>query len=367
MPAHWLLLVATFIALGSPQSTSNAEHKSPASCHYQATRGLSSVVDEQQVEVCDWQVPPVGLHLWLWSIGGACAVGLSGILPLLMVTAEGHGGLLLSGQPGLLSFAVGGLLGDVFLHLLPEAWNNHLACHQSCVNVGLWVIAGLIIFFILEKAFPDQQPQQKRQRKSKRHAGITKSTPTGDLCSPVQKYTSKHNLGAEVRTACTMSNGLSWSGSSGPIKMSGYLNLLANSIDNFTHGLAVAGSFSVSFKVGFLTTFAILLHEIPHEFGDFSILLRAGFDRWQAAWLQAVTAGSGVAGALFLLVCHSPSHAGNNIAWTLPFTAGSFLYIALVNVLPDLLTNNQPRSVVLQISFLLGGVTVIAVISLLVD
>ena len=95
MPAHWLLLVATFITLGYPYSTSNAEHKS---CHYQATHGLPSVVDEQQMEVCDWQVAPVGLHLWFWSVGGACAVGLSGILPLVIMTAEGHDGPLLSGK-----------------------------------------------------------------------------------------------------------------------------------------------------------------------------------------------------------------------------------------------------------------------------
>ncbi|ELT99345.1 hypothetical protein CAPTEDRAFT_71742, partial [Capitella teleta] len=66
----------------------------------------------------------------------------------------------------------------------------------------------------------------------------------------------------------------------------GWLNLLANVIDNFTHGLAVAGSYCVSTKTGMLTTFAVLLHEIPHEVGDFAILLKAGFDRWKAAKAQ---------------------------------------------------------------------------------
>ena len=59
-------------------------------------------------------------------------------------------------------------------------------------------------------------------------------------------------------------------------QITGYLNLMANGIDNFTHGLAVAGSFLVSTRVGLLTTTAILLHEIPHEVADFAILLRAG-------------------------------------------------------------------------------------------
>lgn len=59
--------------------------------------------------------------------------------------------------------------------------------------------------------------------------------------------------------------------------MSGYLNLIANGIDNFTPGLAVAGSFMVSYKTGVLTTAAILIHEVPHEIGDFAILLKSGW------------------------------------------------------------------------------------------
>ena len=60
----------------------------------------------------------------------------------------------------------------------------------------------------------------------------------------------------------------------------GYLNLLANGIDNFVHGLAVSASFLTSFKLGMLTAIAILIHEIPHEIGDFAILLRSGFSRY---------------------------------------------------------------------------------------
>jgi len=73
---------------------------------------------------------------------------------------------------------------------------------------------------------------------------------------------------------------------------------MANSFDNFTHGLAVGGSFLVSFPHGVLTTMAILFHEIPHEVGDFAILLRSGFSRWDAARAQLVTASTGVIGAL---------------------------------------------------------------------
>lgn len=88
-----------------------------------------------------------------------------------------------------------------------------------------------------------------------------------------------------------------------PKHISGYLNLLANCIDNFTHGLAVGGSFLVSFRLGSLTTFAILIHEIPHEVGDFAILLKSGFNRWDAARAQLMTATGGIFGALIAVLC----------------------------------------------------------------
>lgn len=145
------------------------------------------------------------------------------------------------------------------------------------------------------------------------------------------------------------------------------MNLLANCIDNFTHGLAVAGSFLVSRKVGCLTTFAILLHEIPHEVGDFAILLRAGFDRWSAARMQLSTALGGVLGACFALCAQSPRGTENATAWILPFSSGGFLYIALVNVVPDLLEETSLGHSLLQILLLCCGIAVMAVLSAVVD
>lgn len=80
--------------------------------------------------------------------------------------------------------------------------------------------------------------------------------------------------------------------------MTGVLNLIANSLDNFTHGLAVGGSFLISRQVGILTVFAIMVHEIPHEFGDFAILLSSGFTKFNAGVLQLVTASVGLVGAM---------------------------------------------------------------------
>ncbi|KAM4631180.1 zinc transporter ZIP13 isoform 1-T3 [Polymixia lowei] len=307
--------------------------------------------------------------VWLCSLVGSVAVGLSGIFPLLVIPIEA--GATLKTEAGcqrlkqLLSFAIGGLLGDVFLHLLPEAWalSAHSAGgHHHYTTQGLWVIIGLVSFLLLEKMFPDQDSHVEAAQ-----------PPCLYLNSPTS---SSSVFGAEAVTS--LKNGHhseTWRSSkpqadlqkaSDKIKTSGYLNLMANCIDNFTHGLAVAGSFLVSKKVGFLTTFAILLHEIPHEVGDFAILLRAGFDRWSAARMQLSTALFGVLGACFALCAQSPKGTENATAWILPFSSGGFLYIALVNVVPDLLEESSFRHSIVQILLICCGVAVMALLSAIV-
>ncbi|XP_051919201.1 zinc transporter ZIP13 isoform X2 [Hippocampus zosterae] len=264
-------------------------------------------------------------HVWVLSLVGSVVVGLSGIFPLLVIPIEA--GAALKTEAGhqklkrLLSFAIGGLLGDVFLHLLPEAWalsGSSATREKHYMTQGLWVITGLLTFLLLEKMFSDQDGHKDPPS----HSDLNFNSTT-----------------------------------------SGYLNLLANCIDNFTHGLAVAGSFLVSKKVGFLTTFAILLHEIPHEVGDFAILLRAGFDRWSAARLQLSTALVGVLGACFALCSQSPKGTENATSWILPFTSGGFLYIALVNVVPDLLEESSLRHSLQQTLLIICGVAVMAFLS----
>lgn len=144
--------------------------------------------------------------------------------------------------------------------------------------------------------------------------------------------------------------------------MTGYLNLIANGIDNFAHGLAVAGSFLVSYRTGMLTTGAVLLHEIPHEIGDFAILLKSGFSRKEAAHAQLYTAGIGLAGALFTLFLGTSEILGGFHVYILGFTAGGFLNIALVSILPDLLKEDDPtRSVGQLVALLLGTATMAAI------
>ena len=96
-------------------------------------------------------------------------------------------------------------------------------------------------------------------------------------------------------------------------------------------------SFLASFKMGVITTFAILIHEIPHEVGDFAILLKSGFSRWEAGKAQIWTASVGMLGALAALSLDSVDSLEARTSWILPFSAGGFLNIGNLHLITKLL------------------------------
>ena len=218
----------------------------------------------------------VGQVTWLMALLSALLVGLSGVLPIF------YGSLVYSKHLTLvLSFALGCLLGDVFFHMLPEMWRA-----QEPLWSGMWVVAGVLVFFIIEK---------------------------------VMKLSETDDVGARDGPHCQK----------GVSKVTGYLNLFANCTDNFAHGLAIAASYLISPGVGVVTTIAILCHEVPHEVGDFAVLISSGFDLWSAVKAQLLTSFGGLIGVTVGLLTH---HCTDSVAWMLAFTAGGFLYLSLVSI-----------------------------------
>ena len=121
--------------------------------------------------------------------------------------------------------------------------------------------------------------------------------------------------------------------------MAGYLNLAADFAHNFTDGLAIGASYLAGRGVGMVTTFTILLHEVPHEIGDFAILVQSGYPKRKAMLLQLVTAVGAIAGTVCGLMAEGTTTSATS--WILPFTAGGFIYIATVSVIPELLENSS--------------------------
>lgn len=143
------------------------------------------------------------------------------------------------------------------------------------------------------------------------------------------------------------------------IKLSAYLNLIADFTHNITDGLALSSSFYASPTLGATTTVAVFFHEIPHEVGDFALLIQSGFSKKRAMCAQFVTALGAFLGTCLGIAVQeigkpsSEGHGtvggaglnGRGLAGTglvlgdllLPFTAGTFLYVGTVAVIPELL------------------------------
>ncbi|MFA4833949.1 MAG: ZIP family metal transporter [Patescibacteria group bacterium] len=178
------------------------------------------------------------------------------------------------------SLSAGTLLGDSFIHLLPEMVKEK----DYSPSVWLWVLGGIIVFFILEKIV------------CWRHCHIPTS------------IEHPHHLGP--------------------------MNLIGDGLHNFIDGLVIAGSFLINPPLGLATTLAIVAHEIPQEIGDFGVLIHAGYSRAKALLFNFCSALLAVFGALIALLVGPQTE--NFSAFIIPFTAGGFIYIATADLIPEL-------------------------------
>ncbi|MDP2709408.1 MAG: ZIP family metal transporter [bacterium] len=184
----------------------------------------------------------------------------------------------------LISLSAGTLLGDSFLHLIPEA-----AAKNQGLGIWLWLLLGMLTFFILEKII------------HWRHCHL----PT----SAVHPH---------------------------PV---GIMNLVGDGLHNFIDGAVIAGSFLIDFRLGLTTTIAVISHEIPQELGDFAVLLYSGYSKLKALLYNFLTAAFAIAGAILALIIGG--RIENFTDFIIPFTAGGFIYIAASDLFPELKKDNE--------------------------
>jgi zinc and cadmium transporter len=137
--------------------------------------------------------------------------------------------------------------------------------------------------------------------------------------------------------------------------------IVASSLHSFLDGVSVAAAFAAGPRVGWITALAISLHEVPHRVGDFAVLLHAGYSATSAlrmAVLPSLGALLGVA-----LVAAFGASGGTAIYWLLPISAASFLYIACVNLLPELRHQHSRFAIALQMVCLFGGAALVALVA----
>ncbi|MBW2972038.1 ZIP family metal transporter [Candidatus Woesearchaeota archaeon] len=245
-------------------------------------------------------------EIWIYTL---VSVFLVSIVSLIGVITLGINDRLLKRiLLFLVSFSAGALFGGAFFHLIPEA-----AEESGVTTAAAYIVLGLLVFFILEKFI------------HWRHCHI-----------PTSKV-HPHPLGI--------------------------MNLVGDGFHNFIDGVVIAASYLVSIPLGVATTFAVLLHEVPQEIGDFGILIHAGFKKTKALLFNFASALMAVLGALLTLVIGARFTGITEIM--VPFTAGGFIYIAGSDLIPELQKECAPAKSLLQFIAIVLGIALMVVFTFL--
>jgi|SRR3990170_8887179 len=240
------------------------------------------------------------LPIYIYPIISVIVVSLVSLIGVFLLSIKEN--ILKKYLSLLVSLAVGALLGDAFIHLIPESFKSG----NNATYVSLTVIAGILIFFILEKFLHWHHHTHSEEENSVIH-------PTGKMV------------------------------------------LVSDGVHNFIDGLIIGASYLVSIEVGIATTLAVMLHEIPQEIGDFGVLIYSGFTRTKALLFNFISGLAAVAGVLVALFLGSTGEL--LIIWLLPIAAGGFIYIAMSDLIPELhKAEHDLKHSILQFVFVALGI-----------
>ena len=278
----------------------------------------------------------------------------------------------------MVAFAFGGLMGDTLFHLLPEIFVGEdspehvtlvVADGNKNILLGIAIMVGFVSFVILDKAIRIASGGDEGHGHSHGHAhgkieggekAAASAKASGSEKAQTEGLRQRNGEKASVVPVEQQQE-------SGPSSNRGYLNIIADFTHNITDGLAMASSFYASPTVGALTTTAVFFHEVspifrkyqelwlrtsqvPHEVGDFALLIQSGFSKRAAIGAQFLTAAGALTGALMGIAVQeyggnaadamsTPGLFGTSLHWgdlLLPWTAGTFMFVGM-SVVPELM------------------------------
>lgn len=244
------------------------------------------------------------------ALGGV--LGVLAASALLLLSDAWHRRLL----PRLISFAVGALLGAAFVALLPHA--IELSGIGRLHQIGMTFVAGILLFFMLEKLV------------------IWRHCHARDC----EAHAPEHDHHSPERTA-------------------GILVLIGDGLHNFIDGVLIATAFLVDFHLGVVTALAVAAHEIPQEVGDVAVLLQSGLSRARALLYNIAASLTAVLGGIVAWFSLESAEAAR--PYVLAVAAGSFVYVAVADLIPGLHRRVDMRSGVEQLIMILLGLGMILV------
>ncbi|KAK9880499.1 hypothetical protein WA026_011739 [Henosepilachna vigintioctopunctata] len=134
-----------------------------------------------------------------------------------------------------------------------------------------------------------------------------------------------------------------------------WMVIMGDGLHNFTDGMAIGAAFSGSLAGGFSTAVAVFCHELPHELGDFAMLLKAGMSIKQALFYNLLSSVLSILGNVAGICLGNTEYASS---WVFAAAAGMFIYIALVDMIPELSSSHEDESNLTQCCLHLSGLMI---------
>ena len=213
--------------------------------------------------------------------------------------------------PMLVSYAVGALLGVVFLDILPHIFGET----KDPARIAAFILFGILAYFVLEKLL---------------------------------LWRHHHHGDEDIEEIHAHAGHVNDSG------RSGWMIVIGDSFHNFTDGVIIAAAFIADARLGIVTAIAIIAHEIPQEIGDFLVLLHSGFSKRMALAMNGLSGLATVAGAL--LAWFALASVSGWIPEILAIAAASMIYVAVADLIPGLHKRTAIRETLVQVAFIALGI-----------
>lgn len=250
--------------------------------------------------------------------------------------------------PLFVSYAVGALLGVVFLDMLPHIFEK---AGQS-QNMAGWILVGILAFFVLEKLV--------LWRHNHDHAGQAEAAILAIQQAAGHDKQHDHTSENEHQHVHGHAHAHADSGRTA----SAWMIIIGDGFHNFTDGFAIAAAFMADVRLGIVTSVAIVAHELPQELGDFLVLIHSGFSRARALFWNVVSSFATLVGALIAYAALTSFE--QYAAIFLCFAASSMIYVAIADLIPGLHRRSSLRESLAQIALIALGVFSIAAIRMFV-
>ncbi len=252
--------------------------------------------------------------------------------------------------PMLISYAIGAMLGAVFLEILPHAIDEA----SSPKVMTATVLFGILLFFALEKLVIWRHCHGDH---CEVHAVHTEEDcPDNQSASPSDS-TVKFKLVTQKKPSITAKHTHSHEHDFG---RSGMMIMIGDTFHNFVDGILIASAFMVDVKIGIVTAIAIVAHEIPQEVGDFFILLHSGYTKKQAYIFNLISSLATMVGGL--AAYYALRQMQELVPFVLGIAAASMLYVAVADLIPSLHKRTELRETVSQLLLIALGVSSIGLI-----